>query len=410
MRILLLSQWFDPEPAIKGMPFARALMRAGHEVRVLTGFPNYPGGKVYPGYRIRPWRHEVIDGVPVTRVWLYPSHDRSAVGRAANYLSFAFSATVAGLLMRFKPDVLYVYHPPLTVGAAATVIGGIRRIPFVYDVQDLWPDTLEATGMINNGAILRAIGGVANWVYRRAAIVSAQSPGFVKRLAERGVPPEKIRLVYNWCDEDSLKGGTTKAPIDVSALSGRFNVLFAGNMGKAQALSCVLDAAALVAPRDGTIQFVFVGGGTEEEGLRAQARSRGLNNVVFLPRVEMSAVGQVLAAADVLLVHLRNSPLFAITLPSKTQAYLFAAKPILMAVPGDAADLVRQAGAGLCAPPEDAAALADAVVQLAELPATERAELGARGRRFYDEFLSLEAGTHHMISAFEAAVAHEAGA
>src|SRR4051812_9277588 len=125
MRILLLSQWFDPEPAIKGMPFARALMRAGHEVRVLTGFPNYPGGKVYPGYRIRPWQHEVVDGVHVTRVWLYPSHDRSAIGRAANYLSFAFSATVAGLLTRFKPDVLYVYHPPLTVGAAAIVIGGL---------------------------------------------------------------------------------------------------------------------------------------------------------------------------------------------------------------------------------------------------------------------------------------------
>jgi colanic acid biosynthesis glycosyl transferase WcaI len=402
MRILILSQWFDPEPAIKGLPFARALTRAGHDVRVITGFPNYPGGKVYPGYRIRPWKHEVIDGIRVTRVWLYPSHNRSAVGRALNYASFALSATIAGLLTRFKADVVYVYHPPLTVGLAAAAISLVRRMPFVYDIQDLWPDTLEATGMIGNPRLLRVIGKLANWVYGRATVVLAQSPGFVKRLVERGVPSEKVRLVYNWCDEESLAAkGAADQPVDVGVFAGRFNVLFAGNMGKAQALESVLDAAALLEPRAPEVQFVFVGGGTEEGGLRQLANSRDLKSVAFMPRVEMNQIGRMLDAADVLLVHLRDSPLFAITLPSKTQAYLYAGKPILMAVRGDAADLVTLAEAGLCVPPEDPAALADAVLRLAALSGEERRAMGESGRRFYDESLSLKIGTRHMLEAFE---------
>jgi glycosyltransferase involved in cell wall biosynthesis len=404
MRILMLSQWFDPEPAIKGLPFARALVAAGHEVRVITGFPNYPGGKVYPGYRIRPYRHETIDGIRITRVALYPSHDGSAVRRVLNYGSFALTATIAGLVTEFEPDVMYVYHPPLTVGLAAAVIGGIRRIPFIYDVQDLWPDTLAATGMIGSPRLLSIVGGLAEWVYRRADIVVAQSPGFVTRLIDRGVPPEKVRLIHNWCDEASL-ATRSAAAVDLAPLAGRFNVVFAGNMGKAQALDAVLDAAAIVARRDARVQFVLLGGGTEAANLESRARTMSLTNVAFLPRLEMNQVGHVLDAADALLVHLRDSPLFSITLPSKTQAYLFAAKPIIMAVPGDAANLVARAGAGVCAQPEDPQSIANAVLHLAELPSVERVEMGARGRRFYDDALSLRTGTAHMLEAFEHAIA-----
>lgn len=403
MRVLLLTQWFDPEPAFKGLLFAKALRDAGHEVQVITGFPNYPGGKVYPGYRVRWRQHEVMDGIPVTRIALYPSHDGSAVGRVLNYLSFATSATLAGIFTRFKPDVAYVYHPPLTVGLAASVICFFRRIPFVYDIQDLWPDTLQATGMIGNRRLLDLVGWVARWVYRRATMIVTQSPGFVLRLIERGVAESKIRLIYNWCDEPALAKRAAAGSGDLSPLKGRFNVIFAGNMGKAQALEAVLEAAVLVEQQASAVQFVFVGGGTEVEALRFKAR--GLRNVVFLPRMGVAEVGSVLDAADVLLVHLRDSPLFEITLPSKIQAYMFIGKPLLVAVRGDAADLVERAQAGVCATPEDPASIAAAVTRLAALPVEQRFAMGVSGRRFYDEQLSLQAGTRSMVRAFEDAIA-----
>ena len=148
MRILILSQWFDPEPTFKGLLFARELAARGHDVEVLTGFPNYPGGHVYPGYRIRPWVREQIDGVSILRVALYPSHDKSAFGRALNYTSFAISAALIGTALIRKPAVVYVYHPPATIGFAATVIGFFRKVPFLYDIQDLWPDTVALSGMM----------------------------------------------------------------------------------------------------------------------------------------------------------------------------------------------------------------------------------------------------------------------
>ena len=160
MKILILTQWFEPEPTFKGLLFARELAARGHEVEVLTGFPNYPGGKVYPGYRIRPWVREQIDGINVLRVALYPSHNNSGLHRALNYMSFALSAAVIGTALIRKPDVMYVYHPPITVGFAATVIGFLRRTPFVYDIQDLWPDTVAASGMMSNPAALTLLGKI----------------------------------------------------------------------------------------------------------------------------------------------------------------------------------------------------------------------------------------------------------
>ncbi len=403
MRILILTQWFDPEPTFKGLLFAKALRDAGHEVQVITGFPNYPGGKVYAGYRVRWRRHEVMDGIPVLRVALYPSHDGSALGRVLNYVSFAASSTLAGILTRFKPDVAYVYHPPLTVGLAASLIASFRRIPFVYDIQDLWPDTLQSTGMIDNRWIIGLVGRIAQWVYRRATVIVSQSPGFVARLVERGVPISKIRLIHNWCDETALTQRSSECRVDLARLKDRFNVVFAGNMGKAQALEAVLAAAAIVGPQAGSVQFVLVGGGTELDALRRQAD--GLGNVVVLPRMDMAEIGHVLDFADVLLVHLRNSALFAITLPSKIQAYLFMGKPILVAVGGDAASLVERAGAGIRAEPESPMSIAEAVLRLANLPDGQRRQMGENGRQYYESHLSLQAGTRAMICAFDDAIA-----
>ena len=192
IRVLLLMQWFDPEPTFKGMVFARELVRHGFEVEVLTGFPNYPGGKVYPGYRIKLLQREVIDGVQVTRVPLYPNHDLSAIKRVLNYASFAASSLVYGLFMARRADVIYAYHPPLTVGITASLIRLLRRIPVVYDIQDMWPDTLRATGMLNNARALNAVEAVCQWVYRRVDHMVVLSPGFKRLLMQRGVPETKV--------------------------------------------------------------------------------------------------------------------------------------------------------------------------------------------------------------------------
>lgn len=403
-RLILLTQFFDPEPAMKGLAFAQRLDALGFDVEVVTGFPNYPGGKVYDGYRIRPLLRERIEGVAVTRLALYPSHDRSRIGRVLNYLSFFLSASFYLTFLARRADVLYVYHPPLTVALAGAVARFLRRMPLVLDVQDMWPDTLRATGMIRNERALRFIGAVCRWTWRRADRISVLSEGFRGLLIERGVPAERISVIYNWADEAD-GSGVAAAPPAAFAMPGRFRVLFAGNMGPAQGLGTVLDAAALLIGARPQVEFCFLGEGLEAKKLEQAAAARGLSNVRFFPRVSKAQVGPWLAAADVLLVHLKDDPLFAITVPSKTQAYLAAGKPILMAVAGDAAELIRRAGAGLVAPPEDARALAAAVERLAALDPGQLATLGDNGRRYYDAHLSFAQGTGQMAALLRDAMA-----
>ncbi len=403
MRILLISQFFDPEPTFKGLLFARALAERGHEVEVVTGFPNYPGGRIYPGYRVRPVQRETVGRVRVLRVPLYPSHDRSALRRVANYVSFAASAAVLGTALTRRPDVVYVYHPPATIGLAAIAQRLFRGVPVVYDIQDLWPDTLRATGMVRHEALLTAVERWCSLVYRSASRLVVLSPGFRERLIARGVPDDKIDVIYNWCDEQAM----TPSPPD-RELAGRlglsdttFTVLFAGTMGFAQALDVVLGAAARLATPLPQVRFILIGGGVDRARLEVQTAGMGLGNVHFVEARPMHEMGPVLALADALLVHLRDDPLFRITIPSKTQAYLAAGKPVLMGVRGDACALVEEAGAGLAFTPEDPDALADAVRALVQLSPEERARMGAAGAAFYQRRLSLSAG----LDAFEATFA-----
>ncbi len=401
MRVWMVTQWFDPEPTFKGQLFARELRRRGHEVEVVTGFPNYPGGRVYDGYRIRPYQREVVDGIVVHRVPLYPSHDSSALKRVLNYASFASTAALKMLTGR-RPDVVYVYHPPGTVALPAAVARLVRGVPFVYDVQDLWPDTLAATGMLPQGRILDAVGRVMDATYALAQHVVVLSPGFQERLLGRGVRADKVSVIENWCDEAQIElpeRGGARAALD---LGDDFTVVFAGTMGPAQGLDTVLDAAALLADEPG-VRFVLIGTGIDVDRLRARAATEGLGNVEFLPRRPIHEIGEVLAAADALLVHLRDDPLFEITIPSKTQAYLHAGRPVLMGVRGDAADIVARAGAGLVFTPEDPAALADAVRRMRDLPVDEREEMGRRGARHYDAELSLRVGADRFVDVLETA-------
>lgn len=388
----MLTQWFDPEPSFKGLQFARAFKARGHEVEVLTGFPNYPGGKLYPGYKVKPWQREEMDGIRVNRVALYPSHDKNAIHRVANYASFALSAATVGPMLVKKPDVIYVYHPPPTIGVAAVTLKTLFRAPIVYDIQDMWPDTLAATGMVNSKTLLDAVGVYCKILYKMCDHIVVVSPGFKRLLVERGVPESKITVIYNWTHETEQPAKPDPELAKKLGMAGKFNVLFAGTMGLAQALDAVLDAAKLVAQKRSDVQFVFVGGGVEKARLEERAALEGISNVKFLPLQPPSAMGAIFSVADVLLVHLKNDPLFQVTIPSKTQAYLLAGKPILMAVIGDAAKIIEDSAAGLACMPSNPIALADTVLKMSGMSRKQLEEMGSVGRRYYMKNMSLAVG------------------
>ena len=401
MRILLLSQYFDPEPHLKGLIFAQELVRQGHEVEVLTGFPNYPGGSLYPGYRLRWLQREMVDGVRVVRVPLFPSHDVGGFRRMVTYLSFALSAALIGPWVVRRPDVIHAYHGNATIGLPAWLIGCVRRAPFVLDIQDLWPDSVVSSGMLpaKCRGLVPVLAAWCRFLYRRAAGVAVLSPGFKQVLAARGVPENKLEIIPNWCDEVQARPSELSSE-EETLLMGRFNVVMAGSMGTVQALDVVLDAALLLQTRAPRVQFVLVGGGVDRPRLVARVAAMGLTNVLFLPRRPVTAIGALLCRAEALLVHLKDDPLFAITIPSRIQAYLAVGRPILCGVRGDGADLVQQAGAGLCFGPEDPEALAGAVLALELLPPEARGGLGGQGQRFYQEHLSIQVGTRAFLELF----------
>jgi len=398
VRVLLLTQWFDPEPTFKGLVFARALVKQGFEVEVVTGFPNYPGGKIYPGFKLKLFQREFIDGVKITRLPLYPSHGQSGIGRVFNYVSFAAASLFYGVFFAKRPDVIYAYHPPLTVGIAASIIRFFRRVPVLYDIQDMWPDTLKATGMFSNDKLLGVVSKVCDWVYRHVDKLVVLSPGFKKVLIERGVPEDKIEVIYNWCAEEQITA-SAETPICFSD-NARFRILFAGNMGKAQALDAVLEAAYTLQSRSRPVEFIFLGGGIEVDALKRIAIEKSLTNVTFLPAVPMAEVGGYLKAADALLVHLKKDPLFKITIPSKTQAYMAVGRPLLMAVDGDAAELVKQSGCGVVVESENVDSLVSGVELLLNSSAEELALMSQKGHDFYRKHLSLDQGVLKFSKAF----------
>jgi colanic acid biosynthesis glycosyl transferase WcaI len=379
MRVLILTQWYPPEPGLLMQELAQTLQDRGHDVTVLTGFPNYPSGKVYPGYRIRPWMRETIERVPIVRVALYPEHSRSGIKRALNYLSFAISCSFLAPFLVRHPDVLFVYHPPLTAGIPAIWLSWLWRAPYVYQVQDLWPETLAATGMLTNRRIIDWIARLARSVYARAAAICVSSPGFRSNLLAKGVPARKIHVISNWVDTAVYRPVEPGVTLGVTlGLAGRFNVMFAGNLGEAQGLETILDAAALLQGLP-DIQFVLVGDGTAARRIEHLAQVRQLQNVRFLRPRPPGDMPDLYAHADVLLMHLKDDPLFRITVPHKTFAYMASGKPVLAAISGDAAAVISTAGAGLVCQPEDAGAMAAAVRRMYDSPRAIRQQMAQNG-------------------------------
>lgn len=399
MKILILTQWFQPEPMFKGLPFAKALQEHGHDVEVLTGFPNYPEGKLYSGYRVKPWQREDMDGVSVIRTALYPSHDHSGIRRMLNYISFSISSAVLGPFLVKKPDVIYVYNL-VTLMPTAKILRVAHKAKIVLDVQDLWPESVISSGMMKNRALGRLLGGWCRKQYQCADFLTVLSAGFKRRLVEQGLNESRVGVIYNWCSEFKQKFSeeATKILKREMVKSNDFNILFAGTIGELQGLNVVLEAAHKLEKMKKNIVFTLMGGGVDVARLKQKAK--GLKNVNFLPRCAPEKAADMMASADALLVHLKEDPLFHITVPSKTQASLFAGRPILMGVAGDASELVSRANAGICFKSDSGESLAGAALQLYRMSPGERERMGQNGKAFYLTKLSFQEGVSKFDNLF----------
>ncbi len=401
MRILLLSQHFWPE-SFRINDVAVALHGAGHEVVVLTGQPNYPGGTVFDGYRAGATGQELHDGLEIHRVPLVPRGGGSALRLVANYLSFIASAALVGSwrLRGRGFDVVFVYGTsPILQALAGVWLAWLKGCALVTWVQDLWPQSLQATGYVRSPRLLAAVAGVVRWIYRHCNLLLVQSHGFealVRELA--GATP----VIFHPNPADDIGPLQTAEP--ALELPSGFNIVFAGNLGTAQALDSVLDAAALLSEHP-QVRFVLVGSGQCSAWLAEQVRERGLGGVLLTGRFAPEAMPAILAQASALLVTLAADPAMALTIPSKVQSYLAAGRPILAALDGEAARVVMESGAGLVCRPADGQALADMVRTLLALPEEVRAEMGLAGSRYHASHFSLATLTPQLEAHLAAAAA-----
>ncbi|OIQ18369.1 MAG: hypothetical protein BM556_08905 [Bacteriovorax sp. MedPE-SWde] len=399
LSICLISQWCYPEPDLKCLPLAQSLLEKGHNVKIITGYPNYPGGKVHKNYKIGIFFKEIIGGVPIYRVPLYPSHDSSKIKRILNYGSFFLFSFLYGLFIVRRKELLYAYQPPITTALSALLLKYCKGSKLVLDIQDFWPDTLSATGMINNPSIIKKIGILCDFVYKRADHIAPLSNGFKKKLIERGVDSHKITVVPNWSLSESGPKTEPREILREKFGMKKFTVLFAGNHGKAQALSTLVKAAEKFREKD--VEFLFIGGGLQKESLINLSKELDLNNVRFLDWVSSTEVQDYFEAADCLIVHLNKDPLFDITIPSKIQAYLLAGRPLLAGIRGDAKDMIEESGAGYCFEPEDSIDLALKLNRLLEHSNDELTKMGNNGQNYYVQNLSRLSGAQKFERIFK---------
>ena len=405
VRIGYVTQWFDPETGSAATPgiIARALTARGHEVEVLTGFPNYPEGHLYDGYRLAPYRREVRDGMTVHRAPLIPTHKSRAASRILNYTSFAASAAAIGARVFRKADVILVHSTPATVAIPALAAKAMYGVPFVPMIQDLWPDTVTSSGFLGNGqasGVEKVLHRFCDTVYRQAAHIAVISPGMSESIQHRGISADKITFAPNWVDESTFYPEPRDESLRKSfGLTRDFVVMYAGNFGEFQALDLVLAAAERLRARS-DVHFALVGGGVMEAALKRIVEEKRLDNVVFVPSQPFSVMSKVLALGDLHLVSLQDLPLFRITLPSKLQATLAAGKPLVGTVRGDAETIIRESGAGRTSIPGDADDLARVVAEMADDP-TGTAAMGRVGREYYERVFSEESSAGRLAAVLE---------
>jgi len=385
MHILLLSQYFPPEP---GAPSARCYehgrcwVRAGHDVTVLTTVPNHPTGVIPPEYRGTVFRREEVDGLRIWRTWIYAAANEGFARRMLSYLSFMLSAVLAASFRRTHADLVMATSPQFFVAVAGYLVSRIKRLPFVLEIRDLWPEAIVAVGAMRRDALaIRLLEKLELFLYRRADLVVTVTESAREDMIARGIPAEKITTIRNGADLSFFSPEPTdRALRQHHGLPEGFLASYIGTHGMAHGLEKVLETAEQLRDRS-RIHFLFVGEGAEKRALQELAASKQLANVTFLPAQPKQSMPRFLAASDACLVPLRQRKLFEGTIPSKIFETMASGRPILLGVEGEAARIVREADAGLVVPPEDPKALAEAIRALADDPALCR-RLGENGVRY----------------------------
>lgn len=386
MKVLIVSQYFWPEN-FRINEVVRSLVEQGIEVDVLTGKPNYPEGDIFSGYRAGTCQVETWSGVMLYRVPLFPRGARSRWRLAANYLSFIFSGLLFGswLLRKKKYDIIFVYGlSPILSAIPAIFLSWLKGSKLIVWVQDLWPDSLSATGYVKGRLVLRAVESVVRWIYRCTDLLLVQSRAFVGPVGalSSGKPvayyPNSVEAIF--CEAQSV---AVTLP-DIPALDEGFSVMFAGNVGAAQGVDVILEAATLLRDHP-QIRFVILGQGSRWEWLTEQVKIRGLTNLHLPGRFPVNTMPGLMQKAGALLVSLADQPIFSLTVPNKVQAYMAVGRPIIACLNGEGARLIDEAQAGYSVPAEDANALAAAVLTLYETPASVRTQFGENGKRYFAE-------------------------
>lgn len=382
MKILIISQYFWPEN-FRVNDLVHELVKRGHEITVLTGYPNYPQGEVYKGFRDSPGTFSNFMGARVCRVPL-AARGKGSIRLALNYLSFTLSAAVLGpwRLRGQSFDVIFVCGlSPVTVGISGVLLGKLKRAPVLFWILDLWPETLAAVGVVRSRFLLKAIGWLVSIIYNRCDLVLGQSRGFIGSIAKYCNDKRKVRYFPSWAEEVYSHDAVQRAS-EVPVQEGSFNVLFAGNIGEAQDFPAVLDAAERLKDNS-AIRWLIVGDGRMSDWLKQEVRRRGLEKCFqLLGRFSLERMPSFYAHADVLMVSLKADPVFSLTIPGKIQSYLAAGIPLIGMLDGEGANVICEAQAGLVCSAGDSIGLAHAVQKLSDMPKNERDNLGRNGRAY----------------------------
>lgn len=385
MKILIVTQYFWPE-SFRINDLAVGLNEKGHQVTVLTGIPNYPDGHFFQGYGFFKNVRQDYHGVKVMRSPLVPRGKGGGFRLALNYFSFAFFASIlTPFFCRRKFDLIFVYEPsPITVGLPALVLKKLKSAPIMFWMQDLWPESLSATGAVRSEKILKMVDMLVRFIYRGCDLILVQSRAFIEPIKRQGGDPDRTLYFPNSAEEIYQPIMLEKDAPERAVMPEGFCVTFAGNIGAAQDFGTILNAAELL--KDHTeINWVIIGDGRMLPWVKSQVIKRNLMQTVhLLGRHPVEAMPRYFSLADALLVTLRKEPIFELTIPSKIQSYLACAKPIIAALDGEGARIIKEADAGLTCPAENPEALAKAVLTLYNMPQSERQVMGTRGRTYFN--------------------------
>ena len=409
MKILFLTDNFPPEtnaPATRTYEHAKNWVAAGHEVTILGNVPNFPEGKVFPGYRNGLWQRESMHGIHVVRVWTYVSANEGIFRRSLDYFSFAVSGVVGGLFLP-RPDVIVATSPQIFTALAGCVLAAIRRRPFIFELRDMWPDSIAAVGVVREGPLLRVLRRLEYWLYRRATRIVSVTEAFRRILTANGIPQEKIAVVRNGVTLQTFVPGPKPEELQRRlGLEGKFVAAYVGTIGMAHGLDTLLSAAELLRDRKRLV-FVLVGTGAERARLEEEAKRRGIGNVVFAGAVSKEEVTLYWRLCDVALVLLKDVPLFRHVIPSKMFEAMATGRPIILGVRGESEELLAEAGAGIAVPPESPSTLVEALEKMMNNPAL-CSDMGKAGRKFVEKTFDRERLAGEMLEVLQDA-ANEAG-